>query len=253
MSATLFVTALIDLGTVAPELKSVETRLAHFRTLAQTGIPLCVFTSSAYATALQDVCRECPNVHLHRCIELQETPTYRMCEAHKDSLPAMRNVVKDTAEFLTLMNAKLDFMDEAAQAHDARQLAWIDFNVWHVVRNTEQVAANLQRIAASELDTEQVCIPGCWPAGPVARERISWRFCGGFFLGKKEAIARFVEAYRKQAHAIFAAQGLTWEVNVWAILEQSDAFAPCWYKADHNDTLFQIPDNCFTSDILHSP
>jgi len=251
MSVTLFVTALIDLGAVAPELKSVETRLAHFRTLVKTGIPLCVFTSSAYATAIQDICRDCPNVHLHRVLDLHDTPTYRMCEPYKDSLPATRNTVKDTAEFLTLMNAKLDFMDEAAQAHDARQLAWIDFNVWHVVRNTEQVVANLQRIALSELDLDQVCIPGCWPAGPVPKDRISWRFCGGFFLGKKEAIARFVEIYKKQVPAIFAELGLTWEVNVWAILEH--AFTPHWYKADHNDSLFQIPDSCFTLDTPHSP
>jgi hypothetical protein len=250
MSTTLFVTAFLEIGATAPELKSVETRLAHFRALAQTGIPLCVFASSAYSTAIQDICRECPNVHLHRCLELCETPTYRLCESYKDSLPAMRNVVKDTAEFLTLMNAKLDFMDEAAQAHEVQQLAWIDFNVWHVVKDAGLTTANLQRISVSELDTEQVCIPGCWPAGPVSKERISWRFCGGFFLGKKEAIARFVEVYKQQVPAILAERGLTWEVNVWALLE--DRFAPCWYKADHNDTLFQIPDTCFKSDRLHS-
>jgi hypothetical protein len=251
MSVTLFVTALLDLGVVAPELKSVETRLDHFRTLVKTGIPLCVFTSSAYVTAIQDICRDCPNVHLHRVLDLHDTPTYRLCEPYKDSLPATRNTVKDTAEFLMLMNAKLDFMDEAAQAHEFQQLAWIDFNVWHVVRNADQVVANLQRIALSELDLDQVCIPGCWPAGPVPRDRISWRFCGGFFLGKKEAIARFVEIYKKQAAAIFAEQGLTWEVNVWAILEH--AFTPHWYKADHNDSLFQIPDSCFTLDTPRSP
>jgi len=251
MSATLFVTALLDLGATAPELKPVETRLAHFRSLVNTGIPLCVFVSSAYAAAMQDICRECPNVHLHRCLELCETPTHRLCEPYNNSLPAIRNIVKDTAEFLTLMNAKLDFMYEAAQAHDTQQLAWIDFNVWHVVKDAELTAANLQRIAASELALDQVCIPGCWPAGPVARDRISWRFCGGFFLGKKEAIARFIEVYKQQVPAILAERGLTWEVNVWALLE--DRFAPYWYKADHNDTLFQIPDTCFKSDILHSP
>lgn len=246
MSATLFVTALLDLGAVAPELKSVETRLAHFRTLVKTGIPLCVFTSSAFATALQELCRDCPNVHLHRVLELHDAPTYRLCEPYKAMLPATRNEVKDTAEFLTLMNAKLDFLEEAMRAHDAPQFAWIDFNVWHVVRNADLTIANLRRIATTELTVEQVCIPGCWPAGPVAKERISWRFCGGFFLGKKEAIARFVEVYRRQAAAIFAEHGLTWEVNVWALLE--DRFAPYWYKADHNDTLFQIPDSCFTLD-----
>lgn len=87
MSTTLFVTALLDLGSTAPELKSVATRLAHFRTLAQSGIPLCVFTSATYAAAIQELCREYPNVHIHRVLELYDTPTYRLCDQHKATLP----------------------------------------------------------------------------------------------------------------------------------------------------------------------
>ena len=38
-------------------------------------------------------------------------------------------------------------------------------------------------------------------------------------------------------------KGLTWEVNLWSYLENTEAFAfaPTWYKADHDASILAVP------------
>lgn len=233
MNAIVYVTAFLDLRT---EDKSPATRIAHFRRLAATGIPLRVFVSRCYAAAIEEICREAPNTVIHRVLELEDTWTYSECVKHRDRMPAHRTTTKDTFEFLTLMNAKVEFVEEVARASGAAHLAWIDFNVWHVVQDADVVQTRLRSISR----VDGVYVPGCWPAAAVAWDRIGWRFCGGFFVGDRAALLAFAAQYRASLRRYLDADGMTWEVNVWARLEQ-EGWTPRWYKADHNDSLFAVP------------
>jgi hypothetical protein len=244
---TLFVTAFLDLGIDHPAVKGPAARLAHFRRLAATGIPLVVFASAVYKAAIEEICREHANVTIQRIVELEDTLTYSECIKYKDALPAVRTEAKDTAPFLMLMNAKTDFVEEVARTTSYAQVAWIDFNVWHVVRDAAATSKKLQEIAASRLPTESVYVPGCGgkmaaAAAAVPWDRICWRFCGGFFVGHRETVAAFAEKAREALPRLLAERGgLTWEVNVWAELEANHGWCPVWYKADHNDLLFAVP------------
>jgi len=243
---TLFVTALLDLGVDDPAVKGPAARLAHFRRLAETGIPLVVFASAVYKAAIEEICGDHTNVRIQRVVELEELPVYAECVKYRDALPLVRTEAKDTVAFLTLMNAKTDFVEEVARTTSFPQVAWIDFNVWHVVRDAAATSKKLQEIATSRLPTEFVSIPGCWEktaAATVPWDRICWRFCGGFFVGSKEAVVAFAVKAREALPRLLAERGgLTWEVNVWAALEQElgDNGLLTWYKADHNDTLFDV-------------
>jgi hypothetical protein len=231
---TIFVTALMDLHIDDPSVKSVATRLAHFRQLAATGIPLRVFASRCYVAAIEEICREAPNVAIHRVLELEDTWTYSECVKYRDRMPVHRTATKDTFEFLTLMNAKVEFVEEVAQT--CSQVAWIDFNVWHVVKDAEVARARLQSIPL----VQGVYVPGCWPKAAVAWDRICWRFCGGFFVGCRAALLDFAQQYRASLCRYLESRGLAWEVNVWAQMEQ-EGWSPRWYKADHDDSLFAVP------------
>jgi ribosomal protein S12 methylthiotransferase accessory factor YcaO len=58
-------------------------------------------------------------------------------------------------------------------------------------------------------------------------------------VGGREAILEFAEQYRASLPRYLETRGLTWEVNVWAQMEQ-DGWTPRWYKADHDDSLFSV-------------
>jgi hypothetical protein len=240
---TVFVTALLDLGLDHPAVKSPAVRLAHFRRLAETGIPLVVFASAIYKAAIEEICGEQANTMIQRIVELEELQMYAECVKYKNALPAVRTEAKDAWAFLTLINAKTDFVAEVARTTSCAQVAWIDFNVWHVVKDAEATTKRLQDLATTRLPNTSVYVPGCWhKTAQVAWDRICWRFCGGFFVGHREAVVAFAEKAREALPRLLAERGgLTWEVNVWAELEANHGWCPAWYKADHNDSLFAVP------------
>jgi len=240
---TLFVTALLDLRSDHPAVKGFAARLAHFRRLSETGIPLVVFASAVYKEAIEEICREYKNVRIQRIVELEELPLYAECFPYMNALPLVRTEAKDTAHFLTLMNAKTDFAEEVARTTAFPQVAWIDFNVWHVVRDDTTTTQKIRDLATARLPHTGVYVPGCWEkAAAVPWDRISWRFCGGFFVGHRDAVLAFAALARTQLPQMLKDRsGLTWEVNVWAELEAKHGWCPVWYKADHNDSLFAVP------------
>jgi hypothetical protein len=138
------------------------------------------------------------------------------------------------------MNAKLEFLQEVATTTTYKQIAWIDFNVWHVLKNTESMMKTLQTIATASLKDDQVIIPGCWGKQDVSWDRISWRFCGGFLIGSTGSILDFAKRLYEQFPSMFEGRGgLTWETNVWAELERITDWKPTWCFADHNDTMIE--------------
>ena len=238
-ASTLFVSAMIDTRIVHKDLKSDEMRLQHFVTLAKSGIDIVLFISRKYQEAVEAICRDYSNVRIHKIIEIEDTYTYKVSCAFSDVLPAHRNMIKDSFPFLVIMNAKLEFLQEAAQTYDYKQYAWIDFNVWHVIRNTPDSTRKLQLYATRELSVDSVYTPGCWAKCTEGLwEHIVWRFCGGFLIGKKRAILEFTNLYMKHAEEIIQEKGgITWEVNIWAHLENRYGWNPMWYSGGHDDTI----------------
>lgn len=240
MSATtLFVSALIDSHIVHEELKSDDQRIQHFITLAKTGIDLMIFTSRKYQEAIEAICRDYRNVRIHKILEIEDTYTYDVSSAFRNTLPAHRNLIKDSFPFLAIINAKIEFLYEAARTYDYKQYAWIDFNIWHVIRNTPESTRKLQSYSMRELCADSVYVPGCWSKCTDGLwERIVWRFCGGFLIGKKQAILEFTDLYMNSVKEIVQEKGgITWEVNLWAHLENHYGWNPLWCLGDHNDTI----------------
>ncbi len=194
----------------------------YFDLLVQSGVPLLLF--------LDERCSDCPEAPNLRVIRV---PLVHAWDVEGVQLPPVRSPEKDTAEFLSIMALKLRYMTEALAYTEATHLAWIDFRVFHVIRDIPAVQAKLRSLAEHPFPREMpILAPGCWPAAPFDFFRsMWWRFCGGFLLGPREA---FQPAWARQQSLIEAGlPRVTWEVNYWAQMEEHFQ----WYPADHDERL----------------
>lgn len=253
---TLFVTAFIDLHIPHEEHKTIDMRIRNFEKLARTGIPLLVYTSEKYKSRLVDISKKYENVNLYKVIEIENTETFKLFEPYKDNLPPVRYAIKDKFEFLSLMSAKIEFMKDAIFTFNKlfSQYAWIDFNIWYIFKNDIEITKRLWFYATHKLKYDGIYIPGCWQKGREADllwNRINWRFCGGFFMGNVNSIEDFINKYYSNIYKIMESKrALTWEVNIWSLLENEYGWEPRWYNGDHNESMINIPfDDFFTPEI----
>jgi len=238
---TTFVTAFIDLGEDRSQEKSVEARCNHFLSLAKTGIPIYLFMSRSYQEPFTRIVGPAPNVTIE-FVELEELDTFKEITDVNYELPLHRNGHKDTANFMILMNAKTEFMHMAMVKTHATHYAWIDFSIFHVFKEVEKTSAYLQTLAVTPLKDSFLVIPGCWfTQAEPSFSKISWRFCGGFFMGDRDSLETFYRTYRRLFKSVVVAYGLSWEVNVWAWLENAQQLDCTWVNADHNDSIVRVP------------
>jgi len=224
-----FITALLDLHENRPDDKSIEKRIHFFNKLQESGIYFHLFLSPEYKDKIT------LKNGIIEYISLEDLDTYHM--APSSDLPEIRNTIKDSRNFMILMNAKIELVYKAIMSgkHDTYHYAWIDFNIAHVFKQTEDTILYLTNLKVE--DDKCLYIPGCWDKNPYfGFDRINWRFCGGFFLGDKESVLEFYKLYM---HVFPTMSKLSWEVNVWAYMEMFN-WCPNWYLADHNDSILKL-------------
>lgn len=192
-----------------------------------------------------DLTKKYPNVHIHRVLKLTETLTWKIFNKKNYLLPNVRNSIKDTKEYLTLINCKVEFVNEIANDYkyfNYNGFCWIDFSLFHVVNkeNIESSQEVLKKISYKKLDS--LYIPGCWN-DPTYRfqevsKSVNWRFCGGIFIGNREKILEFCKLYRNCLESIIQKRNtLLWEVNIWTIMEVEYDWNPTWLSANHDQTI----------------
>lgn len=235
-----FVSAFLNLRENRPVDKSLERHIELFNSLQSTGVRFHLFLDPAYrgSVNLQNGVID--------FIRLEDLDTYKTAPA---GLPEHRNVDHDTRNFLILMNAKSELVRRAihSRMHSTEHYAWIDFGINYIFRTPHIAMRHVIEISKTEYPDRCLYIPGCWDKPTDFLERVSWRFCGGFFLGDKTSLLELDGLYTRH----FACMPyLSWEVNVWAWLESHMDWNPGWYKADHDDSILNVP--C-TTGIIRVP
>lgn len=230
-------------------LRSAEERVTYFRKLASTGIPIVVYVCPVYESLVRAVVADHPNVRIHRVLRLYDTEVYNILYPYKENLPECRGELKDTFEYMTLMNSKMEFVCDAMNTYtDYENYAWIDFNIWYIIRNNCTTSYRLRLLADCHLSsTDNIYMAGCWNWNKNQNindvwKRILWRFCGGFFIGHRDAMRKYCEIFLSKLPILIAESGrITWEVNIWHLMESRDLWSPIWFSADHNDDILAVP------------
>lgn len=224
-----FVTGLFDFEENRSTEKSIDKYMALFETLRSTNLRFHVFVSPRHMDKIR------VKNGIVEPMELSSLDTYTKSP---NGLPENRNVVKDSRNYLILMNAKVELVKKAilSEKHDSQYYAWIDFGISHIFRDTPNTLKKLSTIHTL-LSPNKVYVPGCLDASNLSFDSVDWRFCGGFFIGDRSSILDFYSYYERYYSIL---PKLTWEINVWSYFEQI-GWEPFWYKADHNDSMFDIP------------
>ena len=230
MQSTVFTTMLIRQsggGTTRP----VADYLELFEKLAATGLPIVLYLDRALTGR-----RFAANVTVVPT-SIDDLDLWQALHQLSVQLPAVRNAGKDTADYLTIINAKTELLQRTiAMGLAATHHAFIDCGLFHVIRDTPRAQERLRSIA--RLEPDEILVPGCWPERGDFLHAVNWRFCGGFLVGPAAKIAAFAALHRQAIERHLPA--LSWEVNYWAWMEAHQAFACRWIHADHDDSILDL-------------
>lgn len=248
---TTFVTAIIDLEEKRINEKTYDRYFELFELLAKTGINIAVYGSNNFKQRLEDTTKIYSNVKIAKIMDLSDTWTYDTVTKVNINLPHIRNITKDTKNFMITMNSKIEYMKDAIiqNIFDSTHFAWIDFGIFHVFKNKQATIEKLIKIGSGKFPDKILVFPGCWPKYAMVEtitNSIHWRFCGGFFLGDKSSLLSMWNLYRDILPTFISLyKTIVWEVNIWTYMETHCDWQPDWYKGDHDDSIIDIPNHYF--------
>lgn len=244
MQNLLYVSALLDLNEDRSAYRPLEKSFDLFKPILNSSIKMICFVSKNIKDFFTSTSAS-NNIEFIQ-IELEDLDTYKLVKSFQTSLPLERNEVKDTLNFLILMNSKTEFVKRAMTMANYSNYAWLDFNICHVFKDIEGSIKYLEKIQlSSKLDEKILKFPGCWPKGYKMDQSIynsiNWRFCGGFFIGDRKSLENFITVFDKAFFEILSSGKIMWETNVWAYLEFFTPFLDIeWFKGDHDDSIIRF-------------
>ena len=250
---TTFVSAIFDIFNNKDEKidirKSKQKRISYFEELAQTGIKIVLFCCPVYEILLQPTLAKYSNVKLLSVIKFEDLLAYKLCHNYENkfqkqlTLPFNRSEIKDSREYMILINSKVEFVRRAIEANifNSQYFCWIDFSILYLFNEREQPLAKLKYISNQSVFQNKKCIitPGCYEKNNNDYlNKVNWRFCAGILIGDKESLLEFT-ATAINMFPIFLSitNKLIWEVNYWNWLEQSNIFNPNWYQTNFSQSI----------------
>jgi len=240
MSNITYVSCLISSKTDHIE---ITKRLTWLNAILELDINLILFIDSAYKKHIP------PLRETMRLIELDfdSLETVKLIQAVPSvQLPASRNTGKDTLEFMTIMNAKPEFLKLAKPYVETPYMAYLDAGIKKVFK-LDNTLKRLETLRVHSVPL--VMLPGCHPIQAQLfsklASQIDWTFCGGFFIVPTVAVEEFMQIHLKTLGVFLGENKITWEVNVWTALAPAHRERIVWFPADHNDTMItEIPRCC---------
>jgi hypothetical protein len=239
--------------------KTFQKRLELFLKLADTGINICIFVSPEFQEIFTEICEKYENIKLIDICskdELRFSNTY-FPQADSCELPNKRSNIKDTKNYMYLMNSKIDFVKKVIDKNpfSTDYFSWFDFSLPYIFKNVDKSIQEIKKISQRNYRHHFLTIPGCWDYTindiNYIKNNICWRFCGGFFMGDKNSLIDFYNlSIHNFAKFLSTSKTVLWEVNYWAWLESNTYFKPLWYSGDHNDSIINIPDHLYSMKIM---
>ena len=238
-----FVTCLFHIYNMNYDDKNINWRIERFKELLNTGIHICIYVCPVLEPMIRYLEEKYENLRIMKVVEIEELWVYNETVKYDFTLHKQRNLLKDTPNYMFVINSKSEFMNHTVQENpwNTSHFSWVDLNLTHVFKDKVASLRFLKDIEHHTWKPSCLLIPGCCDRHDNLHcERVQWRFCGGFLLGDAESIQRFhhlcTTEYPKfiQTH-----KKLVWEVNFWAWLEMNSDWTPDHYKADHDDSIIR--------------
>lgn len=241
-------------------------RLLFLKKLVQLEIPLIIFVSPDCVKVIEGfiIAQKCQRhvsiVPLAKSF-FQSSYMYLTAMETPDEplkLPTHRLEPKDTLEYMCYQHSKVEFTSRAAtiNPYQSTHFAWCDYDLFRhwdcppILRFIHQYGLpTLCNRPPTEMHLprswpvqDQLFLPGCFDKSSYTMNylcnNICWRFCGGFYLGTKEAVCRLYDLYLDHfPQFLDTYRTMVWDVNFWTYLEQETDWEPYVYKADHNPRL----------------
>ncbi len=233
----MYVTCLYDIYNKADKM---EEYIKLFSPIAESGLQIHLYTSPELAHHFKNYPK---NVHIFE-IPLSFFELYSLGINSTCNLPSQRTEHKDTREYLSLMNNKIEFMLRSTEICEDENIIWIDFAILKLFKNTTQALEHFKKY--STLHFDKLTMPGCWSYGYVLfPNSVHWRFCGSMFICPRKYIQRFYNDSKESLlHFMTTENIIMWEVNIWCHVETIKAKEYIqWYYALHDDTMV---DNLYT-------
>ena len=208
--------------------RPITKYIEFFHELAESNIPIGIYLDNRLKDQAETIIGKFKNIQILDYISVDKSfiPPYIV-------LPTNRNQIKDTIDYMSIQLMKFNLCARASldDRIDLPNIAWIDFGIFHMIRNKEKVKDFLTSYKVPE-GCNKILNPGCWNKGNYdIWNSIAWRFCGSLLIGPRKC---WSDAYKiQQEKVIEFLPRLTWEINYWTLME--DVFE--WYKADHNDSI----------------
>lgn len=213
-----------------------------FYDLALSGLPILLFTDPSLVRKF----RILPSNVRVIPMPLDSFELYNIGMSYTRELPSGRTPEKDTKEFFSLMNTKIEFIKRAMEFCEDETLIWIDYGILKIVKDKERVLERLKEVNGRVF--KKFTFPGCWQYGRGSSvESVSWRMAGGFFLTPRSYVQKLFDHWKcvLRDFVTIPQYKLTWETNILGVIEAcAERENMVWYLADHNDSMFlNIPDN----------
>ena len=196
-SSITFVTCYVNIYENEPfQHKNVPWRMEQFEYIAALGVNICVYGDENTQSYIEESAQKYPNVRVMTMdVPYKETPLYQMCLDSELTMPERRFAQKDTVEYMALMNAKIEFVQDAINKNpwNTANFAWMDFSMAYIFGNKGESLPYLKQLSEKKFVDTFMAIPGCWQPIPPDNcsaivNNIHWRFCGTFFMADKESM-----------------------------------------------------------------
>jgi hypothetical protein len=242
------------------ESKTFEKRLNLFMKVVNLNINICLFTSPEFEHIFREISENHPNLKVLQIVNIEDSEFFQIGNQNKELLvlPNVRSEIKDHINYMFLMTAKIEYIKKTIDVNPFNNsiFCWFDFSMPYVFKNVDETLLKIKRLSSKNyINQPFLTMPGCWNYKMndihLLIDRISWRFCGNFFMGDSQSLTNFynvsVSHFNEFLHLT---KKLVWEVNYWAWLESRGYIDPIWYPADHNDTVINIPNSVIVNTLL---
>lgn len=261
LNRVVFVTGIFRLYPTNDETLSFEKRMEYFLSVARLDVDIYVYTDDSYFQQLCDVRKIYPRLRIVNIHSLSHTHLGNIVKQYTQEngvdlrLPLNRNALKDTKEFLLMINTKMEFLQRTIHSekkrdpfHNKTYYYWFDFSLCKVFKNIKHALNDIMTLHSVHLKERFLYLPGCWETAfdddLYLINNIVWRFAGGVIMGDEETLAHFYTLLEQNYKRFFSTfHTLVWEVNYWAWIEKEYTFPIVWQNVGHDDTIVSIPES----------